>query len=106
MRGRIDSPTTRVIRTFAREERIEVERRRRSASLAGDELLPQRPKLRFAILEKSKRRANDVAGRSVATRRYLGVDEIAVMIIEAEGSVLTHTPDDTKSWYPMRLLAQ
>ncbi len=77
---------------LAVEEGVEVERCRNAAAFAGLEGIAQCPQLGFAVFKQPQCGADDITGRSIATRGDLAVDEGAVMLIKTEGRVLTHEP--------------
>ncbi len=99
LREGTDSPAARFASALAGEEGVEVERRRGPAVLTFDQGLTQRAQLGLAVFEQTQRCPDDVAGRAIATRSDLVVDERTVVLVEAEGRVLTHGRDCTNYWY-------
>lgn len=90
----------RFLSSLPRNELIEVERCRLATSFASDECLAQCTQAGLTILKQPQSSTHDVAGRTVTARRDLLLDERAVMLIEAERRILTHTLENTNYWYP------
>lgn len=90
--GDISSPGPRFTIAHAGEERVEIERGGGAAALALYESLTYHAHVGLTVFEQAQRRTDDLAGRPIPTRSNLGVDEVAVVLVEAEGHVPTHGP--------------
>ena len=74
------------------DERVEVKGLRLPALLARNELATECVQLRLSLLQNTKSGLDDLARRPIATRGHLTGNEIRVVVVQADGDVLSHGP--------------